>query len=57
MSKVSNDPRTYLREALALAEKVFDRPHDESAALKLAIKVQALDEAIQHGAFKLVRRN
>ena len=56
MSKVSSDPRTYLREAVALSERVLDRPTDQDTAMKLAIKVQALDEAFQHGSFTLVSR-
>ena len=56
MGKVSSDPRTYLREALALSDRVMERPDDENAALKLAIKVQALGEAFQHGSYTLVPR-
>ncbi|HSX22284.1 MAG TPA: hypothetical protein VLE97_05865 [Gaiellaceae bacterium] len=56
MSRVSDDPRTYLREAVALADRVMRRPGDEDAAIKLAAKVDALAEALEHGAYKLVRR-
>jgi hypothetical protein len=56
MGKVSNDPRTYLREAVAIAESVMKRPSDQDAALKLAVKVDALAEAFAHGDYKLVRR-
>lgn len=56
MGKVSNDPRTYLREALALSDRVLDRPSDEATAVKLAVKVQALAEALAHGGYELVSR-
>jgi hypothetical protein len=56
MSKVSDDPRIYLREALALSERALERPGDKRVVLQLAVKVQAIDEALQHGAYKLVRR-
>ena len=56
MARVSADPRAYLREALQLSDQLMERPGDERTAIKLAIKVQALAEALAHGAFKLVRR-
>jgi hypothetical protein len=56
MGKANDDPRTYLREACVLADQVMDRPHDKNTAIKLAVKVQALAEAFEHGAYKLVRR-
>ena len=56
MGKLSDDPRTYLREAVALAQQVFVDPGDRDKAFKLAIKVEALDEAMSHGKFKLVRK-
>ena len=56
MGKVSGDPRTYLLAAVELAERVMERPQDKDTALKLAIKVAALAEAFEQGAFKLVRR-
>jgi hypothetical protein len=57
MSKVSGDPRTYLREAVVLAERVLKHPGDEDAAIKLAAKVDALAEAFKHGSYKLVRKS
>ena len=36
MGRVSDDPRVYLREAVALADRVMRRPGDEDAAIKLA---------------------
>jgi hypothetical protein len=56
MSKVSDDPRIFLKEAIVLADQVFSRPKDRDAAIRLASKVMALDEALTHGSFKLVRR-
>ncbi len=56
MSKDSGDPLMFLREALELSDQVIDRPRDERLSTKLAIKVQALAEAIDHGDFTLVRR-
>ena len=56
MGKVSGDPRTYLLAAVELAERVMERPQDKDTALKLAIKVAALAEAFEQGAFKRVRR-
>lgn len=56
MAKTSADPRTYLREAVVLADLVSVQPQDKNLAIKLALKVQALDEALRHGSYKLVRK-
>jgi len=56
MSKISGDPQTFLREALELSDQVIDRPRDERLSTRLAIKVQALAEAIDHGDYKIVLR-
>jgi len=61
MGKVSDDPRVYMREAVAIAKRVIDRPsallgRRDEEAVKLGVKVLALAEAFEKGAFKLVRR-
>ena len=52
MGKVSQNSRTYLREAVTLADRVIARPYDKDMAFKLAVKVLALEEALLHGGFK-----